>query len=177
MNEQKLSQQVMWAILIMFLLVGCSAPAATSTLVPPTSTPKPTSEPLPETVTEIEVIFDGNDCTVTGPTELPAGDHTFIFIDRSDMKGELWLVNLDDGKTTQDLLDGQSEPGNWYPAPSWLDYDSQQSNKSEELEGRRVDTSTWKLDKVGEHTIVCYVASPQMIWFPASLMIIEAPSE
>ncbi len=166
MNEQKLSQQVTLAILIMLLVVGCGTPAAT-----------PTSEPLPETVAEFEVTFDGNDCTVTGPTELPAGEHTFIFIDRSDMRGELWLIYLEDGKTIQDHLDLQSEPGEWYPKPSWVHYDSRVSSESEELEGRRVDSSTWKLDRVGEHTILCYVASPQKLWFVAPLIVVEAPSE
>ena len=177
MSRQKLSQQVMWTILITLLLVGCGAPAATPTPIPPTETSKPTSEPLPETVTEFEVTFDGNDCTVTGPTELPAGEHTFIFIDQSDMRGELWLVYLEDGKTFQDHFDLQSEPGEWYPKPSWVIYDTRVSFEFQESNGRRVDSSTWKLDKVGEHTIVCYVSSPQMIWFAAPFMVVETPSD
>jgi hypothetical protein len=36
MKGQKLSQQVVWAIVIMLLFVGCGAPAATPTPVPPT---------------------------------------------------------------------------------------------------------------------------------------------
>ena len=168
MKHIKYFQQVIWEILIMLLLVGCSSTRAVTH----------TSEPLPETVAEFEVTFDGNDCTVTGPAELPAGDHTFIFIDRSDMRGELWLVYLEDGKTTQDQLDMQSEPGEWYPKPSWVYYDSKVSFESEELEGRRVDSSTWRLDRVGEHTILCYVAaSPQKLWFVAPIIVIEAPSE
>jgi len=47
MNRQKLSQQVMGAMLITLLLVGCGAPAATP--VPPTATPvPPTATPTPE---------------------------------------------------------------------------------------------------------------------------------
>ena len=38
MNQQKLSHQVMGAMLIMLLLVGCGAPAATLTPIPPTAT-------------------------------------------------------------------------------------------------------------------------------------------
>jgi len=133
--------------------------------------------PKGEVIDPIEVRFDGNGCTVTGPTELPAGEHPFIFIDRSDYLGELWLVYLDDGNTTQDLLDGQSEPGDWYPKPIWAHYDSGESNKSEELEEGRVDTYTWKLDKVGEHTVICYVGYHKLLWIGAPLMIVEAPSE
>lgn len=39
MSRQKLSQQVMGAMLITLLLVGCGAPAATSTPIPPAATP------------------------------------------------------------------------------------------------------------------------------------------
>jgi hypothetical protein len=186
MNLHKFSQQVMGAMLVGLLLVGCGAPAATPTpipptdtptLVPPADTPTPTSDPLPEIIAEFEVTFDGNGCTVTGPTELPAGEHTFVFIDRSDiMRGELWLVNLDDGKTFQDHLDGQSEPGEWYQKPSWAHYDFG-FTKSEYLEDRRVDTSTWKLDKVGEHTSYCYVNSPPKLWVAAPIIVVEALSE
>ena len=178
MSRQKLSQQVMWTILITLLFVGCGAPAATPTPIPPTATPTPTSEPLPGSVAEgIEVTFDGNDCTVTGPTELPAGEHTFIFIDQSDMRGELSLVYLEDGKTFQDLLDEQIGPGVWSPKQSWVIYDTRVSIEFQESNGRRVDSSTWKLDKVGEHTIICYVSTPQMIWVAAPFMVVETPSE
>jgi hypothetical protein len=174
-------------LLVALLLVAACAtaqPAPTSTLLPPTE-PPPT--PLPEPTntsippTEIppvfEVMFDGKDCTGTGPTELPAGEHTFIFIDRSDWKGELWLLNNNDGKTFQDHLDLQSAPGVWFPKPSWSHHDSRVSIESEELDGRRVDLSTWNLRKVGEHTIICYVSSPTLLWYVAPLMIVQTPSE
>jgi hypothetical protein len=49
---------------------------------------------------------------------LPLGDYAFTIIDESDWKGELWLINLNEGKTLQDMLDLQSEPGEWYEKPS-----------------------------------------------------------
>jgi hypothetical protein len=144
-----------------------------------TSQPIPTATSLPPTLSSqpIEVKFTGDDCTVTGPTELPAGKHTFTFIDESGMDAELWLLSLRDGKTTQDILDRQSEPGDWYPKPGWVSYDTRLSIESKESDGRRVDSYIWNLLKVGEHTISCYVPSPQMMWFPAPLMIVEATSE
>ena len=52
MNRQKLSQQVMGTMLITLLLVGCGAPAATPTPIPPTATPvPPTPTPVPPTAT------------------------------------------------------------------------------------------------------------------------------
>jgi len=52
MNRQKLSQQVMGAMLTTLLLVGCGAPVATPTPIPPTATPvPPTPTPVPQTAT------------------------------------------------------------------------------------------------------------------------------
>jgi len=130
-----------------------------------------------DTSAKIEVAFDGKDCTVTGPSELPPGEHTFTFIDQSEWEGELWLVYLDEGKTIQDQLDLQSEPGEWHPKPSWVHYDSNVSRESKEKGDVRIDTETWRLNRVGEHNILCYVDTPQLIWFAAPLMIVENPSE
>ncbi len=126
-----------------------------------------------EVIDPIEVTFDGNGCSVTGPTELKAGEHAFIFIDKSGLSGELYLVRLEEGKTFQDHLDGQSEPGEWYPKPPWVFHDSQSSIESEDTNSGRVDKSIWRLDKVGEHTILCYVDSPRLLWFAAPLFIVE----
>jgi N-acetylneuraminic acid mutarotase len=43
MNRQQLSQRVTWGILITLLFVGCGAPAAAPTSVPPTATATPMS--------------------------------------------------------------------------------------------------------------------------------------
>ena len=152
-------------------------PTNTPTPSPPTVTSTPTDEPLPEA--EFEVVFDGKDCTVDGPTELPAGEHTFDFIDTSYFRGEVYLIYLQEGKTFQDNLDLQNEPGHWYPKPAWAYYDSRlDSSKRPESNGRRVTLTTWNLDRVGEHTIICYVGgSSQKLWFAAPLMITETPSE
>ena len=160
MNHQLLSRQMMWTIFIVLLLIGCGAPAAI-----------PTSEVLPETIVEFEVMFDGNDCIVTGPAEVPAGEHTFIFIDQSDMGGELYVSNLNDGKTFHNLVDMQGEPGRYFPKPEWTHYDSRISRETEKLEGRRVDTSTYNLDVVGEHVIYCGTYQPQGLWFGAPLFV------
>ena len=132
---------------------------------------------LPGESAVIEVTFDGNDCTVTGPSELPPGEHTFTFVDQSEWEGELWLVYLDEGKSFQDNLDMQSEPGEWHPKQSWAHYDSVVSRESRETDGERIDTETWSLNRVGEHTILCYVDDPRLLWFAAPLMIVESSSE
>lgn len=124
----------------------------------------------------IEVTFDGNGCTVKGPSELPPGEHTFTFVDQSEWEGELYLVYLDEGKTIQDLNDLQSEPGEWNPKPSWVHYDLALSQESEQKGDKRIDTETWSLKRVGEHTILCYVDDPRLLWHAAPLMIVEPSS-
>ena len=123
----------------------------------------------------VKVVFDGNGCTVTGPIELPTGEHTTVFIDQTELNAELWLINLDEGKTLQDLLDGQSEPGEWYPKPSWAHYDQRTSIEEEVSDEGRVVRTTWNLEQVGEHNIACYVPVPQRIWLYGPLWVLEAP--
>jgi len=155
------TRQMMWAIFILFLLVGCGAPAAT-----------PTSEILPETIVKFEIMFDGNDCIVKGPAEVPAGEYTFIFIDQSDRNAELWVANISDGKTFQDLVDLQPGPGIDYPKLEFVHYDPRISRETEELEGRRVDTCIYNLDVVGEHAIYCGSVQPNAgLWFGAPLIV------
>ena len=142
-------------MLLSLLLVGCSSAGTSQESV-------------------IEVVFDGVDCIVSGPTELPSGEVTTRFVDQTDLNAELWLVNLDEGKTIQDQLDLQSEPGVWFPKPDWVHYDSRVANESQEQNGNRIDTETWDLSKVGEHNILCYVSSPeQLLWFAAPVYIVE----
>ena len=177
MNRQKLSQQVMWATLITLLLVGCGTPAATPTPIQPTETSTPTSEPLPETVAEFEVTFDGNECTVSGPSESLTGHHSFILNDLSDKRVDLWVGRLLEGKTVQDLLDEQGEPGVWWPKPSWFFYAQQIGTAWINENGGKV--WTYLLNEEGEYVIYVgiYLADTKNLWFCAQTLVIEAPSE
>ena len=105
------------------------------------------------------------------------GDYEATLADLTDLKAELWIVYLEDGYTIQDHLDGQSEPGVHYPKPSWIDYDRRLSMEYQESDDGRIETTSWKLDRVGEHNIVCWVPHPQMLWIETALMIVETPSD
>jgi len=164
MKRSKMIHQICWIIAISIILPGCS------TLPFTPSSPEDSKQPQPD----FEVIFDGNDCIVTGPSELPAGEVTTHFTDKSELDAELWLVYIDEGKTFQDHLDLQEKPGDWYPKPSWDHYATRIYGHSEDINGARVDIETWNLDHVAEHIIFCYVSSPQMIWFAHPLFIVEA---
>ena len=177
----------LFTLVALLFVSACTTtqPAPTSTPLPPT---EPPTTPLPETTNTsipptqipqpIEVTYDGFGCTVTGPTEVPAGLLTTFFIDQSDMNTNvnLWLVNLDDGKTTQDMINQQPEPGVWWPKASWVHHDGRRSSKAVESEDGRVVSTTWLLTKVGEHTLIC-MWQPQIIWIAGPLMVVEAPSE
>ena len=62
----------------------------------------------------VEVSFDGSECTVAEPTEVPPGDHAFLLTDVSgrDDVG-LYARKLVDGHTFQDALDIEKEA--WWP--------------------------------------------------------------
>ncbi len=118
------------------------------------------------------VSYDGEECVVTGPTELPAGEHIVIFIDTSEQDAHLSISTLLEGKTTQDLIDLQSYPGEYMDKPSWVKND-RNGYKLEETKDGRVFTHTYYLNDVGEHAIYCWNYSPDTIWFAASLTIVE----
>jgi hypothetical protein len=172
MNRQKLSQQVVWIILITLLLVGCDVPAATLTPFPPTAAPAPTSGSMIGSV--IEVTFDGTECTVSGSTELPIGEYSFVYKDLSEENVPFWVARLLDGRTFQDLLDLQSEPGEYYPKPSWTVYPSGSWTWNESIDA---GVYTFSLDKEGEYATAVGGDFPPSLWLCAPLWVIEAPSE
>ena len=164
MNGKKLPQRVVWSISIMLLLVGCSAPAAT-----------PTPEPSPETVVEVgDVIFDGEACTFTCPTELSPGKYSFVYKDLSGVNAGFAIRRLADGKTFQDLLDMQSEPGEYFPKPDWVIPAVEPGSAWLKPDGGEVHT--YNLTKEAEYAIVLW-NSTSNIWFCAPFWVVEATSD
>lgn len=162
MNRQKLSQQAMWTILMMLLLVGCSAPAAT-----------PTSEPLPGPNAEwIEITCGENGCTVSGPTKLSTGEHSFVLKGLSEQNQQLYLAYYINGKTFQDLLDLQDEPGEFFPKPHWAIHPTLLDKSWDDSIGGEV--YTFRFDE-GEYGIA--VDNIYGFWLCSSFQVIEAPSE
>ena len=155
MNGEKIFQLVIWKIMIT-LLVGCGVAA---------------DLPVPE----IEVIFEGNGCTASGPTRLPTGDHSFAYKNLSEDNIDLWVGRILDGKTYQDMLNLQSEPGEFIPQPSWTVHQRQLGKAWNESIGGEI--YTFDLNNEGEHYIVVGSYSPKSVWFCGSFQVIEAPSE
>lgn len=172
MNRQKLSQQVVWATLITLLLFGCGAPAAT---------PTPTPEPSPEPVIELgDVTFDGTDCIVNVPAELPPGRYSIVFYDDvNELDANMWISRLVDGKTFQDALDLQAEPGDYVPEQDWL----VNAIETETARYRPDDgeVHTYRFISEGEYLIGVWAyeepTTPWYIWFCAPFWVKEALSE
>ena len=102
-----------------------TAPTSATTVLVDTSEPQLTS--APETtfvgVDIIEVTFDGSACTATGPDKVSAGVHSFVLLDLTgEGLADLRTMAIQDGHTYQDLLDLQSEPGEYIPIPPWAEW-------------------------------------------------------
>ena len=180
MNTRFIWIRLLFGCLLLALLAGCATsaqetPTPEPTPIPtsiPTNTPKPTATPL-ALVEAIEVTFDGNECIVTGPTELPTGEHSFLLKDLSGQAQVLYVPHLLDGKTFQDMVDLQSEPGVYYPKPSWCIH----AEATREWIAEGEDLYTFYLNKEGEHAILLGSWYPLSLWFCAPLKVMEAPSE
>jgi hypothetical protein len=175
--EEKTMKRLPFLLLGLMLVVGCTTAQAvpTSTPLPPTDTSvPPTQVPQP-----IEVTLDGKGCTVTGPTELPMGEHQFVLRDlvenyADSLHADLYVQNYIDGKTLQDYLDYQGEPGKYVVDPPWaIRVIKKGTEWNESIEGK---IYTFLLNEAGEHVILIDVNFPLGVWICAPLWV-EAPSE
>jgi hypothetical protein len=103
---------------------------------------------------------------------LPVGEYKFIFKNLSGKTVDLNVIRLTDGRTYQDLLDLQSEPGEYIPEPSWIVSAIKRGTEWNESKGEKV--YTFSVEE-GEHAIEIWVNYPTGIWFCAPLKVIEAP--
>jgi hypothetical protein len=148
-------KNVALAISLALLAAACSAPAIGE---------------------RFEVRFDGIECTVSGPDEVPTGDHRFVLYDQTGQSVETLLVGrLVQGKTFQDLLDKQSEPGEWIRHPSWVKAAVLAGEHGEEADGGQV----WPyfLKNGGEHYIILRNLTSHNHWLCSSFQVVESSSE
>ena len=143
------------SIFFVFLLTACTQ-----------TTEIPTTEPIEIT---FEVTFDGNGCTVSGPTEVPTGDYSFLLNNTSDRRVKLVVGQLLDGHTFQDLVDLQTEPGDTFGIEPWM------SKPFYYTKDHKIYTVS--LDEAGEHVISISVYKHLGIWLCVPFQVIETPSE
>jgi hypothetical protein len=133
----------------------------------------------------IEVTWNGTECTVSGPAELPAGEHTFVLYDLDKQIANLAVSRLVQGKTFQDMLDKQDEPGEDFAWPSWARAAILRAAPSKEADGGEV--RVFFLKNEGEyamHLRICLIdptspvgtICPEHIWPCGSLQVVGAPS-
>ena len=66
----------------------------------------------------LQLTFDGEQCTYEGPSVLSAGEIEIVYHNKSSEDIRFRFVRLDEGRTTQDMLDYLADPNSRGP-PSW----------------------------------------------------------
>ena len=144
-----------------------------------TSQQTPAESPEDVVIEAGEVIFNGTDCSVTGESKLPPGKYSYVLQDESEYEAQLFIGRLLEGKTTQDMIDLQGEPGAYLPRQEYdeaFDYAVEPGSAKEKPDGR---VHTYILNTEGEYTIGIwsYEMETVPVWFCAPLWIEEIPSE
>jgi hypothetical protein len=166
-------QRLICVVLLTGILMACtsSTPDAAPTSLPPTEiSGLPTPTLVDEPVLFGEVTFDGSECTVEGPDEVPRGVYYFILNDESDKKLQLWVNQILEGKTFEDLLGWQDEPGVYRPPPAWIEHP--RSTYSFDAE-----TTVHYLDQVGSYATLVGGYNPSSLWFCEPFRVVEVGSE
>jgi hypothetical protein len=103
------------------------------------------------------------------------GEHSFVLIDLSEQNQEMYIARYLGGKTFQDLLELQSEPGEYFAKPSWAVHPRQLGRPLDDSIGGKV--YTFLFDVEGEYGIALGRNKPLSLWACGPLRVIEAPSE
>jgi hypothetical protein len=126
-----------------------------------------------------EVIFDGAECAVHFPTELPPGKYSIVFIDANESDAHMLIFRFDDGKTIQDALDLQNEPGDYVPEQDWLLGAIETGIAWSKPDGGEVHT--YRFISEGEYVVGIWIwetpTTPFRTWFCTPFWVKEAPSE
>ena len=161
--------RVMIGCLLLVLMTSCGTAAQETPTAEPTAIPTDTSIPPTAGPEPIVITFDGNECTVTGPTEIPTGNYPFVWNDLSEeQNSDFWVCRLLEGKTYQDVLDLQSEPGEYFPKESWWVHPPGYYSTT-------ADVWIFIFDEAGDYFI--FEATKHNAWMCAPFTVIEAPSE
>ena len=89
----------------------------------------------------------------------------------------IYVSHLTDGHTYQELLDPQSEPGEYYPKPNWVVYATKRDFEFERNEAGTELAWTFFLEEEGEYAIYIGGSKPDDLWFCAPLQVVEDPDE
>jgi hypothetical protein len=131
---------------------------------------------LPESVVEVgDVIFNGTECNVSGPIELPPGRYSYVLKDLSEDDVTIFVGRLTAGKTFQDILDLQSEPGEYFPWQDWIKLAIESGVAWNKPDGGEVHTYIFNSE--GEYVVGLGSTSPAKRWFCAPFWVKEDSSD
>ena len=86
------------------------------------TTTEPKQNPTDEFVEFGIVTFTGNECDVSGQNEIPTGNYLITVNNLSEHNLRMGVVRLTEGKTFQDMIDFQGEPGKYIPFIPFISY-------------------------------------------------------
>ncbi len=154
--------------------IGAVTTLPASTVVPD-ATPSSTTLALQserKVAVLLEVTFDGEACTTEGPTVVPTDTHSFVL---KDLTGEgladVRTMAIAEGHTYEDLLDLQSEPGEYVPLPEWAEWPLTTFEPGDRELGDN-DLGKRLILEPGVHGIV--VGTGKGIWFCGRLTVTDS---
>lgn len=131
---------------------------------------------------ELIATFDGNECKLTGLTELPIGEYSILHINTADYWTEFGVRKiLEEGITYQDILDLQPTPGTYFfndPPPSWKK-DFKKDMKFIQVEWDETRGGylyTYSFDSIGEYYTRVLSITEEGYWFCGPIIIAEDSS-
>jgi hypothetical protein len=156
-----------------------SIPTSTETSAPPTPTftlipPTPTSGILPGLIPEgIEVTFSRSlICEISGPTEYPSGEYTFVLRDQTDKPRNIRLSNVIEGLTTEDFLNHPlRKDGNYWAGALDLLEDAKLTDAGRN-EARNEFYYTYTLE-AGEYLVIRWTQTKgeHFFWYCGSIFV------
>lgn len=167
MVSYRLKLKVVLGVIALVMLAGCT----------PATTPSPTSTPV-VSIDMGDVSYDGIDCQVDVPGELPPGRYSLTWRDRSGLDLHIYVSRLTDGHTYQELMGRQNESDNdpyeFMARPEWLIHAIEPGIAREAPDGGEIHTY---ILREGEHIIYVARESPFYLWICAPLMIVDDSTE
>ena len=113
----------------------------------------------------LQLTFDGEQCTYEGPSELSAGEIEIVFHNESSEDIAFEFVRLDEGRTTQDMID-DLEPDGAFRPPWTVDvwFQNRISAHASSIPAPRTL-------QPGLHTLVCGTWTPLQGYFGGELAV------
>ena len=162
--------------IVLLITVLLLAAACTNTQTSQTLPESPPDESSDDMVVEAgEIIFDSEECTYQGESDLLPGTYSFVLKDLSDKEVYFAVEIYIDGKTYQDYLDYIGDGETHLGEPGWIDVPPSKGSYKIRPDGGKV--YTYILTKEGNYGLVSWTYHPWHIWPCGPLWVIDSLSE